>query len=67
MTSELLTAEQLAPMIGFTCKSGKVIVGRWKNEGRIPAAVDEPNFVRYDLAEVRAALKERAERKAADR
>lgn len=56
----LLSARELAPHLGLATNGGWQTVLRWKREGRIPAAVDEPGCIRFDLAEVRAALAARA-------
>lgn len=63
-TDRLLTSKELAPLIGFNTPNGWQIVLRWKKQGKIPAAVDEPNFIRFDLAEVKTALKARAKKNA---
>lgn len=61
----LLTAKELAPFLGLNGKHAECTVSRWKNEGRIPAAIDEgPRTVRYDLADVLEALQQRAKVKA---
>ncbi len=52
----LLTAREVAPHLGVNWQ----IVHRWRKEGKIPAAIAEPGCVRFDLAEVRAALAARA-------
>lgn len=56
----LLTAAQVAERIGLAPTSGARIVRAWFHEGRIPAAIAEPNFFRFDWEEVKAALAERA-------
>lgn len=63
MTDDLLTAEQVASAIGLN----KVSILRWKREGIIPAEIDRGNFLRFDLAKVRQALREDAAKKAAGR
>jgi predicted site-specific integrase-resolvase len=52
----LITAAELAEHLGIAAK----VVTKWKRDGRIPAAIDEPNCIRFDLAEVRKALAQRA-------
>lgn len=52
----LMTSKEIAPLLGVSWQ----IVGRWKREGRIPAAIDEPGCLRFDLVEVRKALAARA-------
>jgi len=64
MSDGLLTAKELAPLIGLKSPQGWQTVHRWKREGRIPAAVDEPHFLRFDLEEVKASLKARAKKQA---
>lgn len=59
--SPLLTSKELGPLLGVSWQT----VTRWKLEGRIPAAIDEPGCLRFDLAEVRAALAARATQTAA--
>lgn len=54
--SPLLTSKELGPLLSVSWQT----VTRWKLEGRIPAAIDEPGCLRFDLAEVRAALATRA-------
>lgn len=56
LTDRLLTAAELAEVLGIAAK----VARQWKREGRIPAAVDEPGCIRFDLTEVRAALAARA-------
>lgn len=68
LVDPLLTAKELAPLLGLTGKHAECTVNKWKQDGRIPAAIDEgPKAVRYDLAEVLAALKKRAEAKQNER
>jgi predicted site-specific integrase-resolvase len=57
----LLTAAQIAQRIGLSPKSGPRVVRCWFHEGRIPAAIAEPNFLRFDWGEVREALAKRAQ------
>lgn len=52
----LLTSKELAEALAISWQ----VVGRWKREGKIPAAIDEPGCLRFDLAEVRAVLAARA-------
>lgn len=52
----LMTSKELAPLLGVSWQ----VLNRWKREGRIPAAIDEPSCLRFDLAEVRKALAARA-------
>jgi hypothetical protein len=56
---ELLTSKQIAPLIGLSWK----VVHEWKSAGVIPAAIDEPGCLRFDLAAVRSALAARAAKK----
>ena len=56
---ELLTSKEIAPLLGINWQ----VVGRMKREGVIPAAIDEPGCLRFDLGEVRAALAARAAEK----
>ena len=60
----LLSARELAPLLGLAGKHAYQTISTWHREGRFPAAIDEPNFVRFDLAEVREALAKRAKAKA---
>lgn len=60
VTSTLLTAEQLAIALGNSNKAAGDVMLRWMREGRIPAAIREGKFVRFDLAAVKAALAKRA-------
>ena len=55
----LLSARELAHRLGLADQGWQTVL-RWKRAGKIPAAVDEPGCVRFDLAEVRAALAARA-------
>lgn len=55
-SAPLLTSKEIAPILKVSWQT----VTRWKIEGRIPAAIDEPGCLRFDLAEVRAALASRA-------
>jgi predicted site-specific integrase-resolvase len=54
--ARLLTAAELADILAIAPK----VARQWKREGRIPAAVDEPGCIRFDLSEVLAALAARA-------
>lgn len=54
--ARLLTAAELAEILALAPK----VVRLWKRDGRIPAAIDEPGCIRFDLAAVRAALAARA-------
>lgn len=54
--ARLLTAAELAEILAIAPK----VARQWKRDGRIPAAIDEPGCIRFDLAEVRAALAARA-------
>jgi predicted site-specific integrase-resolvase len=55
-TPRLITASELADHLGIAAK----VCRQWKRDGRIPAAIDEPGCIRFDLAEVRKALAQRA-------
>ena len=59
-----LTAKELAPLIGITTPQGWQTVLRWHRNKKIPAAVNEGHLIRFDLAEVKAALKSRAKKAA---
>lgn len=63
--SPLLTAPELATALSLKGEGWQTI-HRWKRAGKIPAAIDEPNCCRFDLAEVRAALAARAARATSD-
>lgn len=63
-TDRLLTAKELAPLIGLSTEHGWRVALRWFREGRFPAAINEPRCVRFDLAEVKTALKARAKKNA---
>ncbi len=63
MSDPLLSAREIAPLLGLKQEAGWQTVLRWHREGKIPAAISEPTFVRFDLQAVRAALAERAKQK----
>jgi len=56
----LLDPKELAAALALKGKYPDQTVARWYREGRIPAAIKEGNILRFDLAEVRAALARRA-------
>jgi excisionase family DNA binding protein len=56
MNSKLLTADELAELVGTSRRT----VMSWLGDGIIPAAVREGNVLRFDEATVRKALAKRA-------
>jgi excisionase family DNA binding protein len=56
MSDKLLTADELAELIGVTTRTIKT----WLGDNIIPAAVREGNVLRFDEAAVRKALAKRA-------
>lgn len=57
--SKLLTADELAQELSIS----KRTVHAWLSDGRIPAAIHEPQTLRFDLEAVRKALAKRAAKK----
>ena len=54
---ELLTAEEVAERIG--CKRRTIL--KWMSEGIIPAAIHRGKFIRFNMPDVRAALRKDAD------
>ncbi len=62
VSEPLLSAREIAPLLGLKQKRGWETVLLWRREGKIPAAIAEPNLIRFDLQAVRSALAERAQK-----
>ena len=59
----LLDAEQVGELLSCTAET----VRRWHRQGIIPSAIHEGKTVRFDLYDVRAALRRRAKERDANR
>lgn len=59
--SILLTAEEIAAQLGCTRRS----ILKWREDGIIPAAIHRGKFIRFDLVQVREALRQDATRQVA--
>ena len=60
----LLSAKEIAPLLGVTSKNGGSVVLDWLRSRVISAAIDEPGYIRFDLTDVRHELSKRAVKKA---